>query len=369
MIYEILSNKLRPQSFNQIIGQKYVVKIIINSLKIGRIHHSWLLSGTRGIGKTTLARMIAKSLNCELGITYNPCRKCTNCMEIELGKHVDFIEVDAASKTKVEEIKTILDTMQYFPMIGRFKIYLIDEVHMLSRHSFNALLKTLEEPLNHIKFILATTEPDKLPLTIKSRCLQLKLKPISSENISIHLQNILKSEKIDFEIKAIKDISKFSAGSMRDAITTLELIIISLSKKKITCIQVNKILGLLDIEVVLIIIEEIFQKNIKKIFSILLQLENKGIILEKLITKILYFFHKMALIKIINEKNNKKNKSLFYKKIYSISKKLSFKEIQEFQKILIEGTKNLKYMPSIRIGIEIIFLQIIYKHQFFKKNK
>lgn len=204
MNYQILARKWRPQAFKEIIGQKYIVKAISNGFSLGRIHHAWLLSGTRGIGKTTIARLIAKSLNCEIGITSIPCRKCTICQEIEKGICLDFIEIDAASRTKIEEIREILDNIYYSPSKSRFKIYLIDEVHMLSRHSFNALLKTLEEPPKHIKFILATTDIEKIPKTIISRCLHFQLNILSEEEIFNSMKYILEKEGNNFDEEALK---------------------------------------------------------------------------------------------------------------------------------------------------------------------
>ena len=199
MSYQVLARKWRPRTFTEVVGQQHVLQPLMNALQTGRLHHAWLLTGTRGVGKTTIARILAKSLNCELGVTAQPCGQCQICTAIEQGRFVDLLEIDAASRTKVEDTRELLDNVQYAPTQGRFKVYLIDEVHMLSRHSFNALLKTLEEPPPHVKFLLATTDPQKLPITVLSRCLQFNLKALSRDDIAEHLQHILTAENIPYD--------------------------------------------------------------------------------------------------------------------------------------------------------------------------
>src|SRR5690554_1515263 len=207
MSYQVLARKWRPRTFTEVVGQQHVLQPLMNALQTGRLHHAWLLTGTRGVGKTTIARILAKSLNCELGVTAQPCGQCQICTAIEQGRFVDLLEIDAASRTKVEDTRELLDNVQYAPTQGRFKVYLIDEVHMLSRHSFNALLKTLEEPPEYVKFLLATTDPQKLPVTILSRCLQFHLKPITVENIQQQLEHILQAEQVERESKALSLIA------------------------------------------------------------------------------------------------------------------------------------------------------------------
>src|SRR6195256_6841420 len=199
MSYQVLARKWRPRTFESLVGQEHVVKALRNALDQKRLHHAYLFSGTRGVGKTTLARILAKCLNCETGISSSPCGKCSACVEIDAGRFVDLLEVDAATNPKVDEMRELLDTAQYMPAVGRFKVYIIDEVHMLSRHAFNSMLKTLEEPPEHVKFILATTDPQRLPVTILSRCLQFNLKPLSPPLIAGHLKHVLTAEKIPFE--------------------------------------------------------------------------------------------------------------------------------------------------------------------------
>ncbi|WP_343126469.1 DNA polymerase III subunit gamma/tau [Buchnera aphidicola] len=363
MQYNILTNKWRPQIFDEVIGQKYILKILKNSIDTGKIHHAWLFTGIRGIGKTTLARILAKSLSCIKKITSTPCRICNHCISIEQGKFLDFIELDAASRTRIEDIKIILDSIHYKPIKGRFKIYLIDEIHMLSKHSFNALLKTLEEPPQHVKFILATTEIEKLPYTIRSRCLQLHLQPITEKNIYNLIKKILKKEKINVESEAIELLSQNSSGSIRDAINMTELILSSSQKSKITYTYVTKLLGICDSKNIIKIIQYILKKDLKNIFKLLDLIENLGFSLENLLIKIIQFFHYISLLQTTSLNIYKKFKKSFQniEKIHILSKKISFKKIQKYYKILILGRKNLKYAPNIRIGIEIIFLQIYYE--------
>lgn len=222
MSYQVLARKWRPRSFPAMVGQEHVLRALINALDNDRLHHAFLFTGTRGVGKTTIARILAKSLNCERGVSSRPCGECSACREIDEGRFVDLIEVDAASRTKVEDTREILDNVQYAPSRGRYKVYLIDEVHMLSNHSFNALLKTLEEPPPHVKFLLATTDPQKLPATILSRCLQFNLKRLSPEQIRGHLQHILQEEGINAEAAAVSEIARAADGSMRDALSLLD---------------------------------------------------------------------------------------------------------------------------------------------------
>lgn len=219
MSYQVLARKWRPAQFADVVGQAHVLTALENALEHNRLHHAYLFSGTRGVGKTTIARIFAKGLNCEQGVTAHPCGQCATCKEIDEGRFVDLLEIDAASRTKVEDTRELLDNVQYKPARGRFKVYLIDEVHMLSRHSFNALLKTLEEPPEYVKFILATTDPQKLPVTILSRCLQFHLKHLDNQQIQTQLEKVLTEEQLAYDIKALSLIARAAEGSMRDALS------------------------------------------------------------------------------------------------------------------------------------------------------
>jgi DNA polymerase-3 subunit gamma/tau len=222
MSYQVLARKWRPANFKQMVGQEHVLQALVNALDSNRLHHAYLFTGTRGVGKTTIARIFAKSLNCEQGISSEPCGSCSSCLEIDEGRSVDLIEIDAASRTGVDDMRELLDNVQYAPTRGRFKIYLIDEVHMLSKHSFNALLKTLEEPPPHIKFLLATTDPQKVPVTVLSRCLQFNLKRMSKSQILSQLQFLTEQEKVESDTTALTQLASAADGSMRDALSLLD---------------------------------------------------------------------------------------------------------------------------------------------------
>src|SRR3990170_2679324 len=256
MTYQVLARKWRPRLFSELAGQEHVLRALVNALDHDRMHHAYLFTGTRGVGKTTIARILAKSLNCERGVSSVPCGECSSCREIDEGRFVDLIEVDAASRTKVEDTRELLDNVQYAPVRGRFKVYLIDEVHMLSAHSFNALLKTLEEPPPHIKFLLATTDPQRLPVTILSRCLQFNLKRLPQSLITKHLAQILDQEKIAYEVPALSHIARAADGSMRDALSLLDQAI-AYGGGKVTSADVSAMLGSIE------------QDHVSKLFEVL----------------------------------------------------------------------------------------------------
>src|SRR4051812_17001876 len=245
MSYQVLARKWRPKDFGSLVGQEHVVRALRHALEQQRLHHAYLFTGTRGVGKTTLARILAKCLNCETGLTAQPCGKCSSCVEIDGGRFVDLLEVDAATNTKVDEMRQLLETAQYAPSRGRFKVYVIDEVHMLSTSAFNAMLKTLEEPPPHLKFILATTDPQKIPVTVLSRCLQFNLKQMPQPSIATHLEAILGQEKIEFQKEAIALIARAAAGSMRDALSLLDQAIAH-GAGRVSAASVGEMLGTVD---------------------------------------------------------------------------------------------------------------------------
>lgn len=357
--YQILARKWRPQLFKNIIGQKYIITALSNSLELGRIHQAWLFSGTRGIGKTTIARILAKGLNCKRGITSNPCRICSNCVEIEQGNFIDLYEVDAASRTKVEEMKELLESIQYLPTKGRFKIYLIDEIHMLSKHSFNSLLKTIEEPPKHIKFILATTNVDKLPDTILSRCLQFRLAILNLNEIVKYLSYILSKEKIPYENSALILIAIESQGSLRDAITLMEQII-SLGKETVTVEHTKNILGVLTDDQIVNILITLLNKDIKKMELLLKQFSKPEIYWENILIGLLKLLHQISVLKIsptIWQEDY--YYSIYKKRIYNIAKIMSHNDLYSYYEILLKGKKELEITPNKKMGVEMTLFRLI----------
>jgi DNA polymerase-3 subunit gamma/tau len=275
MSYMVLARKWRPKTFSEVVGQQHVLRALINGLDQDRLHHAFLFSGTRGVGKTTLARIFAKSLNCEQGISSTPCGECQSCREVDAGRFVDLIEVDAASRTKVDDTRELLDNVQYAPSRGRYKVYLIDEVHMLSTSSFNALLKTLEEPPPHVKFLFATTDPQKLPITILSRCLQFNLRRLELEQISAHLQFILQQEQIEFEPNSTKALARAADGSMRDALSLLDQAI-AFGNGKVEDEHVSNMLGTINQDQVSDLIQALFDQDGGKLLHLSSELSSQG---------------------------------------------------------------------------------------------
>ncbi|XBC37576.1 MAG: DNA polymerase III subunit gamma/tau [Buchnera aphidicola (Meitanaphis microgallis)] len=361
MNYQILANKWRPKEFNNIIGQKYIITAICNGLQLGRIHHTWLFHGTQGTGKTTISRILAKGLSCKKGITHIPCRTCPNCKEIENGKFIDLLEVDAASRTKIEDMKELLSNINYLPVKGRFKIYLIDEIHMLSKHSFNSLLKIIEEPPEHVKFILATTNLDKVPSTILSRCLQFQLKPINTIEIFTQIKHILSKENILFEHEAIKLLSIESNGSLRNALNLTEQAI-SMGNEQVLTKVVKNMLGRLDSNQILKIILALLKKDQKEMLSLLEYINKVNINWEHILIEILKLLYKIAMFKKFSKIQTS---CLFYEDqkeneiIYEISKISKHSDIQLYYKTILIGRKELKVAPNYQIGVEMTLLRAL----------
>ncbi|MBK4765129.1 MAG: DNA polymerase III subunit gamma/tau [Pantoea sp. Brub] len=357
MVYKVLARKWRPQKFCDVIGQEHVLKALINGLSLGRIHHAYLFSGTRGIGKTTIARLLAKSLNCMIKITPEPCNTCNSCIEFIKGNFIDLIEIDAASKTKVEDIRDILDNVQYAPTHSRFKIYLIDEVHMLSRHSFNALLKTLEEPPSHVKFLLATTEPNKLPVTILSRCLTFYLKVLTINQINQQIEFILKQENIISEPTAIKVLSNAADGSMRDALSITDQAI-AIGNGEITLTNVNNMLGIMNDEYLLDLVETLLNGNFKKVMDLLHEAELHCADWEKILVGILYIFHRMMMIQVLpcSSESHKDNYTI---RLIQLAQIISPDILQLYYQIVLMGRKDLLITPNQKMGIDITLLRLL----------
>ncbi len=360
MNYHALARKWRPQTFIDVVGQEHVLTALANGLALGRVHHAYLFSGTRGVGKTTIARLLAKGLNCEAEITSTPCGHCANCREIEQGRFVDLIEIDAASRTKVEDTRELLDNVQYAPARGRFKIYLIDEVHMLSRHSFNALLKTLEEPPAHVKFLLATTEPQKLPVTILSRCLQFYLKALSAEQIQTQLDNVLEAEHISRDVRALQLLARAADGSMRDALSLTDQAI-ALGHGQVTAMTVSQMLGMLDDEQSLAIVETLIHADGIKLMTLVEHIAVRGEDWDNLLVEILGLLHQIAMLQLLPSMPDNQN-TIIGPRLRDLARVVPPADLQLYYQTLLMGRKDLAYAPNRRMGVEMTLLRALAFH-------
>ncbi len=360
MSYQVLARKWRPQTFADVVGQEHVLTALANGLKLGRIHHAYLFSGTRGVGKTTIARLLAKGLNCETGITATPCGQCDNCREIEQGRFVDLIEIDAASRTKVEDTRDLLDNVQYAPARGRFKVYLIDEVHMLSRHSFNALLKTLEEPPAHVKFLLATTDPQKLPVTILSRCLQFHLKAMDVDQIRTQLETILRAEQIVSDARALQLLARAADGSMRDALSLTDQAI-AMGQGQVTADTVSQMLGTLDDEQPLAILEALVSADGEKVMAQVAQAASRGVDWENLLVETLALLHRIAMVQLLPSVLDNQYAAI-EQRLRELARTLPPADVQLYYQTLLIGRKELAYAPDRRMGVEMTLLRALAFH-------
>ncbi|WGK58184.1 DNA polymerase III subunit gamma/tau [Pantoea sp. SS70] len=360
MSYQVLARKWRPQAFADVVGQEHVLTALANGLSLGRIHHAYLFSGTRGVGKTSIARLLAKGLNCETGITSTPCGQCDNCREIEQGRFVDLIEIDAASRTKVEDTRDLLDNVQYAPARGRFKVYLIDEVHMLSRHSFNALLKTLEEPPSHVKFLLATTDPQKLPVTILSRCLQFHLKALDVEQIQQQLAHVLQQEQIAAEPRALHLLARAADGSMRDALSLTDQAI-AMGQGSVTRDTVAQMLGTLDDEQPLALIEALMDGQGEQVMALLNQAASRGVEWEALLVEMLRLLHRIAMVQLLPSSLSEDDLSQA-DRLRELARVLPPADVQLYYQTLLMGRKDLPLAPDRRLGVEMTLLRALAFH-------
>lgn len=356
MSYLALARKWRPTKFNEVVGQAHVLTALENALAQNRLHHAYLFSGTRGVGKTTIGRLFAKGLNCETGITATPCGECATCKEIDQGRFVDLLEIDAASRTKVEDTRELLDNVQYKPARGRFKVYLIDEVHMLSRHSFNALLKTLEEPPEYVKFLLATTDPQKLPVTILSRCLQFHLKPINVENIQHQLEHILAAEQVSSESKALAMIAHAADGSMRDALSLTDQAI-ALGNGQVQQEVVSHMLGTLDTDQALHLLQAISSTQPQTVMDSIEALAQNGVEWDGLLQQLAAQLHRVAMYQALPSSIDKAQPDA--EKIQWLAKSLSPQDVQLYYQIALKGRDDLSLSPTPRVGIEMITLRMM----------
>lgn len=355
MSYQVLARKWRPRNFGEVVGQQHVLKPLFNALQTGRLHHAWLLTGTRGVGKTTIARILAKSLNCEQGITAEPCGQCSACTAIDQGRFVDLLEIDAASRTKVEDTRELLDNVQYAPTQGRFKVYLIDEVHMLSRHSFNALLKTLEEPPEHVKFLLATTDPQKLPITVLSRCLQFNLKALSRDEIANHLMQVLKSENIAFEEPAIQALARAAQGSMRDALSLTDQAIAQ-GDHSVSMHGVQQMLGSVPSFQLINLMQNVLSGDAETMLSTLEQVAGQVPDLSGLLPELQNLIHQMALYKAVPETAHATGLEPAGQ---HLAQQLPAELLQVFYDILVQGRRDLSYASDVRSGVEMTLLRLM----------
>ncbi|GAA5108849.1 DNA polymerase III subunit gamma/tau [Orbus sasakiae] len=356
MSYQVLARKWRPKAFTDVVGQEHVLTVLANALSLGRVHHAYLFSGTRGVGKTSIARLLAKGLNCEKGITATPCGECDNCQDIEQGRFIDLLEIDAASRTKVEDTREILDNIQYLPTKGRFKVYLIDEVHMLSRSSFNALLKTLEEPPEHVKFLLATTDPQKLPITILSRCLHLHLSVLESDLIKQQLVKILNTEQIKTEEKAIQLLAKAANGSMRDALSLTDQAI-ALGNGQVDVKSVSTMLGTLDRAIPFELVESLYQNDGNRLMQHIDFAAKQGVDWDHVLTETLTLLHQISLLQIVPSALG--DYSDYEERIRYLAQHISPNDIQLFYQILLAGRKELPFAPDKKMGVEMSFLRAL----------
>lgn len=356
MSYQVLARKWRPKTFREMAGQNHVLKALVNALDHDRLHHAYLFTGTRGVGKTTIARILAKCLNCEVGVSSEPCGQCNACVAISEGRFVDLLEVDAASRTKVEDTREILDNVQYMPTHGRYKVYLIDEVHMLSSSSFNALLKTLEEPPAHVKFLLATTDPQKLPATILSRCLQFNLKNLTPERIVDYLKTVLAHEMVHFDESSLWLLGRAADGSMRDALSLTDQAI-AFGSGKLGEADVRQMLGTIDHNSVYRLIEALAASDGAALLAVVADLAEMGADFAGVISELLVVMHRLAVAQTVPDglDNSLGDRA----KIVELASKLAAEDVQFYYQIGLAGRRDMGLAPDPRAGLEMLLLRML----------
>ncbi|WP_425918402.1 DNA polymerase III subunit gamma/tau [Acinetobacter sp. TSRC1-2] len=356
-MYQVLARKYRPRNFIELVGQNHVSRALTSALERGRLHHAYLFTGTRGVGKTTIARILAKCLNCETGVTSTPCEVCATCTAVNEGRFIDLIEIDAASRTKVEDTRELLDNVPYAPTQGRFKVYLIDEVHMLSTHSFNALLKTLEEPPEHVKFLFATTDPQKLPITVISRCLQFTLRPLAVDEITEHLTHILQKEEIQAEQDAIWQIAESAQGSLRDALSLTDQAI-AYGQGEIQHQDVKEMLGLIDRTIIYDLVLAIHQNQKQRVSELLMQFRQQALDVSLVLDQLISTLHELALLQYLPDLSLKYSAEI-NKKIMQLSQIISAQDLQLYYQVACKGRADLQLAVTQEQGFEMCVLRLL----------
>lgn len=356
MSYLVLARKWRPKKFDELAGQEHVVRALVNALNSGRVHHAFLFTGTRGVGKTTIARIFAKSLNCETGTGANPCGVCSACREIDEGRFVDLLEVDAASRTKVDDTRELLDNVQYAPARGRYKVYLIDEVHMLSTHSFNALLKTLEEPPPHVKFLLATTDPQKLPITVLSRCMQFNLKRLPQALMNKRMSDILQAENIPFEPDALRLIARSAEGSMRDALSLLDQAI-AFGNGGLTASDTRSMLGTIDTRQVSALAFALAQQQPRELMKLVAEMDEHAPDYRDVLAELAALMQRVALLQVVPDVNMDDSEDR--EVLQQLATAFTPEEVQLCYQIAITGRRDLDLAPEARGGFEMVLLRMV----------
>ena len=356
MSYQVLARKWRPRTFTELVGQEHVRRVLVNALDNDRLHHAYLFSGTRGVGKTTIARILSKALNCEAGVSSTPCGSCSACEEIDSGRFVDLIEVDAASRTKVEDTRDLLENVQYAPTRGRYKVYLIDEVHMLSTHSFNALLKTLEEPPPHVKFLLATTDPQRLPVTVLSRCLQFNLKRLTLAQISAQLETILAEENIKADSNAVRQLAQAADGSMRDALSLLDQAI-AFCNGELQEAEVRSMLGTIDRDVVYRLFDALAENDARQLMEEIDKADDFAPDYAALLADMVGLLQRIAIAQALPDAIDD---SLGDREaVLALAGRLSAEDVQLYYQIGLLGRRDLPLSPQPRGGFEMLLLRML----------
>jgi len=356
MTYQVLARKYRPQNFQEIVGQEHVVQALVNGLENDRLHHAFLFTGTRGVGKTTLARVLAKALNCLEGVSGNPCGICQHCQEIKNGEFIDLIEVDAASRTGVDDTRTLLENVQYAPNKGQYKIYLIDEVHMFSKSSFNALLKTLEEPPEHVKFLLATTEPDKLPVTVLSRCLQFNLKRLTQKQIGDHLKSLLEKESVNYDDQAIQLIARVADGSMRDALSLMDQSL-AFGAGQIQFEEIRAMLGTIEQSHVTELLKLIAANEAAVTVDKLEWLHDMSVDYTQLLEDFCLLLHEISLVQILGRVTGGSHFDL--SELKQFAGQIQSESIQWYYQLVVVALEQISFTPSKKVSFETAIIRML----------